>query len=239
MGRESGSFPAESTRVTDISFKRFSRNIPKSISLLSLCLALAIVAATPSAWCADDQEKAEKQLRKVTALAMDPAARPLVSQTVAEFLKVPRPELVRERHAANLTYGEALVAYRMVSGEVTLNEIGAQMHAGKTIWEIANARHADWRQIAGDAKKLNDRIEAAFYNFFKDGHPDSRAASDGYDVASDSIARDREGLTPQDIASAQDTYARCFRRARGDNAPSAEMPDQHDHTPPQATGDPR
>jgi hypothetical protein len=203
-------------------------------------LALATVFALPSAWCADDQEKVEKQLRKVTALAVDPAARPLVSQTVAEFLKRPRLELVRERHAANLSYGEVFLAYRLAASGMTLEGISAQLHEGRTIWEIGNERHADWRQIASDAKKLNDRIEAAFYNFFRDGHPGAvGASSDGYDAAKDSMHADQEGLTKQDIASAQDTYLHCFRRARGEGAPTAEMPDGRDHTPPQAEGDPR
>jgi hypothetical protein len=226
--------------VTGADPKQFSKVVTRQTIALWLFLALATVFALPSAWCADDQEKAEKHLRKVTALAADPAARPLVSQAVAEVLKLPRLEVMRERHATNLSYGAVFLAYRLTASGLTLEAISAQLHEGRTIWEIGKERHADWRQIANDAKKLNDRIEAAFYNFFKDGHPEVvRASSDGYDAAKDSIPADQEGLTKQDIASAQDTYLRCFQRARGENAKPAEMPDGRDHTPPQAEGDPR
>jgi hypothetical protein len=212
----------------------------KNTIALSVCLAILVVFSLQVAAHAEDQQKAEKEVRKIAALALDPMARPLVSQTVAEFLKVPRTDLVRERRATNLNYGFLFVAHRLATSGTTLAGIATELQAGKTIWEVGNEQHADWRQIANDAKKLNDRIEAAFYNFFKDGHPDAlRGSSDGYDAAKDSIAADQEGLTKQDIASAQDTYLRCFRRARGDGASRAEMPNERDHTPPQAEGDPR
>jgi len=202
-------------------------------------VALLVVFVVHSAAYADDQPKAEKELRKITAMAADPAARPLVAQTVAEFLKVPRVELARQRQAVNLSYGSVFLIYRAQSGETNWETISAQLHAGKTIWEIGNEHHADWRQIASDAKKLNEKIEAAFYNFFKEGRPEAaRGANDGYDAAKDSVAADQEGLTKQDIAAAQDTYLRCFRRARGgDSAPAG--PDERSHTPPSAEGDPR
>jgi 2,4-dienoyl-CoA reductase-like NADH-dependent reductase (Old Yellow Enzyme family) len=103
---------------------------------------------------------------------------------------------------------------------------------------VGNERHADWQQITRDAKKLNERIEAAFYNFFRDRRPDAgRGSLDGYDAAQDSVAADPEGLTKQDIAAAQDTYARCFRRAQGGKP--ADMPDENRHEMPGSEGDPR
>jgi len=212
----------------------------KKTMALGVCLAISVVFALQAAAHTEGQQKAEKEVRQIAALALDPTARPLVSQTVAEFLKVPRADLVRERRATNLNYGFLFVAHRLATSGTTLAGIATRLHAGKTIWEVGNEQHADWRQIAADAKKLNDRIEAAFYNFFKDGRPDAvRGSSDGYDAAKDSISAAPEGLTKQDIAGAQDTYLRCFRRARGEGASHAEMPDERDHTPPQAEGDPR
>ena len=217
---------------------RFDRNrwgFPLRALITFVAVSILTVAAH-----ADDQAKTEKELRKINSMALDPAARPLVSETIAEFLKVPRTELVKARHAAKLSYGSIFLAYRLSPGDITLDKISAQLQAGKTVWEIGNEQHADWRQIASDTKKLNDRIEAAFYNFFRDGHPeDLRTASDGYEAAKDSIPADQEGLTKQDIAAAQDTFARCFRRAHGGYASPEGGPDERDHTPPQAQGDPR
>lgn len=205
-----------------------------------LCLAMVVVFVLPAVSPADDQKKAENELRKITALALDPAARPLVSQTVAEFLKVPRADLVRERHTANLNYGSLLLLHHLANSGATVEGISAQLHAGKTIWGVANEQHADWQQIAKDAKKLNERIETAFYNFFRDGRPDAgRGGPDGYDAAKDSVAADQEGLTKQDLAAAQDTYARCFQRAHGSGDKSSALPDQNNHNPAATEGDPR
>jgi hypothetical protein len=207
---------------------------------LGVWLTLLLVFALQIAASAEDQQKAEKEVRKIAAMALDPGARPLVSQTVAEFLKVPRSILVRERGTTNLNYGFLFVAHQLAASGTTLEAIAAQLQAGKTIWEVGNDQHANWGRIASDAKKLNDRIEAAFYNFFKAGRPEALRGNDRYDAAKDSIPADQEGLTKQDIAAAQDTYVRCFRRARGEGPPTAEMPDQRDHAPPEAQGaDPR
>jgi hypothetical protein len=121
-----------------------------------------------------------------------------------------------------------------------VEEISAQLHSGKTVWDVGNEQHADWRQITRDARKLNERIEAAFYNFFRDRRPDaSRGSLDGYDATKDSVAADQEGLTKQDVAAAQDTYARCFRRAQDRSGKPADLPDENRHTVPGLEGDPR
>lgn len=212
------------------------RRLTASASLLVLATVFVLTGAA----AADDQQKAEKELRRVTSMAMDPAARPLVSETVAEFLKVPRAEVVKVRRATNLSYGSIFLAYRLASGEAALEKLSTELHAGKTIWQVGNEEHADWRRIASDSKKLNDHIEAAFYNFFKDGKAEVlRTTTDGYDAAKDSVPADQEGITKQDIANAQDTYRRCFQRARGGEANPSGGPDERDHTPPQAQGDPR
>jgi hypothetical protein len=212
----------------------------RKAAIFRLCLATAVVFVLSAVSPADDQKKAESELRKITALALDPAARPLVSQTVAEFLKVPRADLVRERHSANLSYGSLLLLHHLVDSGTTVEGISAQLHAGKTIWDIGNEQHADWQQIARDAKKLNERIESAFYNFFREGRPDAgRGGPDAYDAAKDSAAADQEGLTKQDITAAQDTYAHCFQRARGSGDKSGNLPDQNNHNPSATEGDPR
>jgi hypothetical protein len=227
--------------VSGVDPKKFSSvDKRRQTVVLRLCLAMAVVFALPAASPADDQTKAENELRKVTALALDPAARPLVSQAVAEFLKVSRADLVRERHAANVNYGCVFLIYRLATSGTAVEGISAQLQAGKTIWDVWNEQHADWQKITRDAKKLNERIEAAFYNFFRDRRPDAgRGSLDGYDAAKDSVAADQEGLTKQDVAAAQDTYARCFRRAQDRSGKPADLPDENRHTMPGSEGDPR
>jgi hypothetical protein len=82
-----------------------------------------VVLALPAASHADDQKKAEEEMRKVTALTLDPAAPPLVSQTVTEFLKVPRADPVRERDAANVNYGSLFLIYRLATTATTVEGI--------------------------------------------------------------------------------------------------------------------
>jgi len=94
------------------------RRLTASASLLVLATVFVLTGAA----AADDQQKAEKELRRVTSMAMDPAARPLVSETVAEFLKVPRAEVVKVRRATNLSYGSIFLAYRLASGEAALEK---------------------------------------------------------------------------------------------------------------------
>jgi hypothetical protein len=204
---------------------------------LAVPLMTAIMLVGPCALRADDEENVEKQLRKVCALAADPAARPIVSQATADFLKVSRMDLVQERSLTNLSYGTLFLVHQFNGSGISVMETAAQLHTGKSLAEIGNEHHANWHQIDMDAKKLNDRIEAAFYNFFLNG-PNARRKPDDYAAAKDSVPADTEGLTKQDMAAARETYARCYRRARGVDMPR-DLPDQKDRTAPGSEGDPR
>jgi 2,4-dienoyl-CoA reductase-like NADH-dependent reductase (Old Yellow Enzyme family) len=206
--------------------------------VLIVCLLTAAAARSE-----DNQIKAEKEVRKITAMAADASARPLVSQAVAEYLKTTRLELVRRRQAANLSYGNLFVAYQLSENGKSFDEVAGALKNGKDIWQIGNERHADWKQVASEAKKLNGKLEAAFYQFFlappqKDQKAKDQKPPDVYDAARDHTPADTEGLTDKDLAEAQETFARCFRRARGDDA-KYDLPDQKDRTSPQMQGDPR
>jgi hypothetical protein len=81
--------------LEDAIMKRFS-----GFSIMLLALTLAVLAF------GDDQQKAEKQLHKITAMATDATGRRVVSITVADVLEAKRPDLVMERRTMNLNYGD-------------------------------------------------------------------------------------------------------------------------------------
>src|SRR5438046_10338601 len=79
-------------------------------------ILIAITLALPA--FADDQQKAEKELHKITAMATDPTGRRVVSITVADTLEAKRTDLVLERRAMNINYGDLFVAHTLEkSGE--------------------------------------------------------------------------------------------------------------------------
>jgi hypothetical protein len=207
------------------------------VGLLAAALSAAVLLMTPRVTAGDDEQNAEKQLRKITAMAADPAARPVVAEAVADFLKVPRMDLVQERALTNLDYGTLFVAHQFSASGISVMETASFLHTGRTLAEIGNEHHANWRQISADAKKLNDHIETAFYKFFLNG-PDPRRNPDNYDAGKDRVPADTAGLTKQEMEAARETYARCYRRARGVDMPK-EMPNPQEHTPPVGEGDPR
>jgi hypothetical protein len=205
--------------------------------LLAAYLSAMVLLTASTMKAGDDEQSVDKQIRKITAMAADPSARAVVAQCVADFLKVPRMSLVDERRLTNLDYGTLFVAHEFGATGVSVMETASLLHTGKTLTEIGHDHHANWRQIGADAKKLNDHIETAFYDFFLHG-PDPRRKSDDYDAAKDRVPADTAGLTKQEMDAARDTYARCYRRARGVDLPK-DLPNPQEHTPPVGEGDPR
>jgi hypothetical protein len=173
-------------------------------SLSRVILALTIVISVPA--FADDQQKAEKQLHKVTAMATDATGRRVVSATVADTLEAKRPDLVVERRTMNINYGDLYIAHALVKSGAKMDDIAAQLKAGKKIGEIANANHADWKQIAADGKKLNTRMEDNLYKHFLDGKPlTQRDTTENYDPMIDGVSADND-VSKDDIADAERTY---------------------------------
>src|SRR5882672_3226743 len=142
----------------------------KRLSHLSITL-LALTIAIPA--FGDDQQKAEKQLHKITAMATDATGRRVVSITVADALEAKRPDLVMERRTMNLNYGDLFVAHGLVQRGAKMEDIAAQLKAGKNIGQIATEQQADWKQIAADAKKLNAKMEDNLYKHFLSGKADA------------------------------------------------------------------
>lgn len=195
--------------------------------LLALSAAVSVFA--------DDQQKAQQQITKITAMAIDVTARRIVSMSMSEMVGVSRPELVQQRRDTGLNYGSLFVAHQLAAGGTGMADIATQLRAGKNIFQIGNDQHADWKRIASEAKKLNSRIEKNIYRHFLDPAADGkRDQADKYDVMSDGVRSDND-VTPRDIAEAQERYLLWRDRAAGPNGGRLDSADEqaarhgHDH----------
>ena len=183
------------------------------VSFCALLVAALFSLGVAAPAFADDQQKAEKQLHKITAMATDGTGRRIVSMTVADTLGAKRADLTLERRTMNLTYGNLFLTHALVSKGAKMEDIAAQLKAKKTMADIANDQHADWKQIATDAKKLNARMEDNLYKHFLNDKGDAdRDAADKYDPAMDGIAADNE-VSKEEIAEAETSYLAARGRA--------------------------
>jgi len=174
-------------------------------------LFFAVVSAAAPA-LADDQEKAEKQVRMMTAMSRDDTARSIVSRTFADVFKIERPQLVAERRSLGLNYGSLFLMHELVATGSSTQEIAAQLRLRKTMFEIANTYHPDWKRIVTDARKMNSRIDENIYKHFLRSGRDKdkeRDLLDHYTPATDLVRADGDA-TPEEIQRAQTEYV--FRR---------------------------
>src|SRR5258708_3954691 len=86
-------------------------------------LSLLFFVTTSVVASGDDRQKAEKQVRKITAMATDKTGRRMVSMSIADSLKVPRPEMVEERRKIGLDYGSFFVAHELVASGVKMTDV--------------------------------------------------------------------------------------------------------------------
>jgi hypothetical protein len=175
-------------------------------------LVMAIVLMCGLAVLADDQQKAEKEIRKINAMAWDSTARAVVNKSVSEMLKIPRSQLVEERRELELNYGSLFLAHELSPNGAGLKDIAASLKGGKSIIQISNEGNANWKQIAANAKKLNSKIEDNLYKQFLRSQSDKLKDQAEYDADRDGIKADND-VSKQDIAEAQQTYIRWRERA--------------------------
>lgn len=191
-----------------------------------LCLA-AVLIAVPVV--ANDQQKAQKELNKITALARDFTGRTVVNLTMSQTLKVSRTTLVQERGETGLNYGSLFLASQLVNGGVTMPDIAAQLKAGKKITDIANERHADWKSIAEATKKFNGAVDGNLYKYFlaerRSPTPvamktSAAPSADEYDVHHDGVKADADDVSEKEIEDAQNRFLMLkdsAAKAKGDN----------------------
>src|SRR5882724_8989650 len=198
---------------------------------------LPFILALSVAWpaLADDQQKAEKQANKVTAMSSDATGRRVVSMTASDLLNMKRPDVVQERRQTGLNYGHLFIAHQLTASGAKLSDIASQLKAGKNIYQIGNDQHANWKQIAADAKKLNSKIEDNLYKHFLNDKADrARDLADNYDPNFDKVKADGD-VSKEELASAQDVYILWRDRAAGRQGSTLDTADEraarqgHDH----------
>ena len=176
----------------------------RSAWFLFLLFFTASVAAA-----ADDRQNAERQIRKITAMATDKTGRQMVSMSMADTFKLSRNDLVKERRRIGLDYGSFFVAHELAARGMKMTEIASGVKSGKTIWRIGIEGHADWKKISGDAKKQNSKIEDYIYRHFlnkKNYEADiERDRADKYEVMQDAVRTDFD-VTPKEMMEAQTRY---------------------------------
>jgi len=182
--------------------------------IVRYCAVLLVLTAAMPAF-SDDQEKASKELVKVTAMAWDATGRSIVSRAIADATGVKRPDLLQQRQTMNLSYGSLFVAEELIKSGAKPDDIAAQLKSGKTITQVANDQHANWKEIAADAKKLNAKIDDGIYKHFLNGKADrQRDLEDKYDVARDVVSADRDADLPKtEIEAAADRFSLWKDRA--------------------------
>jgi hypothetical protein len=179
----------------------------RTICLLSLLLSLSLNVF------ADDRAKAEKELRKVAALASDNTARRVVSRVESVMLNTPRADLIMQRRMMNLNYGTLFLVHYLTSSGAKVEEVAAKTTHGQSMYDVANAQHVDWKLVAADAKKLNTNIEKALLEYFAHrGDMNDLDLKEGYDPITDLFAMDTKDISDHDLEAARDEYQRCKER---------------------------
>ena len=167
------------------------------VTVLTMAVSLPIMS--------DDQQKAEKQTHKITAMATDVTGRRIVSLTLADVLGIKRSELLRRRRLTGLNYGSLFVAHQLIRAGATVPGIAAQLKT-KSIFQIGTEQGVNWKKIAGEAKKLNNKIEDNLYKLFVKAQPfKERDDADRYNPDFDVVKADY-AVTQEEIEQAQNTY---------------------------------
>jgi hypothetical protein len=168
------------------------------IALFALALAVPAFA--------DDQEKAQKEINKITAIATDANVRSVVNLSMSEMLSVKRLDLVKERHDLNLNYGGLFLAHQLTAAGAKMEDIAAQLKSGKKIFDIASDQHANWKQIDYAAKKLNKKIDDNMGKWFQNNKKQAqRDQADDYIAQQDKVDADSD-VDKQELADAQSRY---------------------------------
>ncbi len=170
------------------------------------CLVLVFTVALTLAAFADDQEKATKEIKRITSISVDSNMRSVVNRSMADMLKARRLDLVKERQDLNVNYGGLFLVHQLTAGGAKMEDIAAQLKAGKKIFDNANDDHANWKQINSDAKKLNKKIDDNIAKYFMDSKKLAALdQTDEYDAKADKVAADSD-ISKDEYADAQSRY---------------------------------
>jgi len=169
-----------------------------------LVVVFAFALALPA--FGDDQEKAQKEIKKISAITADASMRALVNRTEADMLNAKRLDLVKERQTLNVNYGGLFLVHQLTAGGAKMDDIAAQLKAGKSVFDVANDQHANWKQIGNDAKKLNKKIDDNIEKYFQNTKKETeKNNADDYVVQDDHTAADSD-VSKSELADAQSRY---------------------------------
>ena len=175
------------------------------------CTILLLIFVSLSA--ADDEKNAHKQINKITAMASDVTGRRMVSMTLTDRLKIPRWLLVQQRRQMNMNYGTLFLAHLLCKAGAKMESISAELDRGKSIYQIADALHADWKQIAAQGKAVNREVEERLYQHFLHSKPDlDRDEAEQYDLRRDGVPADND-VSDKDLIEAQNVYSFWYQQA--------------------------
>ena len=177
----------------------------RTITILALILLTGLTAL------AADQDKSRKELDKVTALATDATGRRMVNVSMAQVLNAKRYDLIMERRSNEINYGSLFLMHQLINNGGKAADISAQLTAGKTIYQIADEQHADWKKVLDQAKALNAKIDDNLYKHFsvdpketkKQENAEDEAAN--YNIIYDGVKADND-VSQSEISKAQDRY---------------------------------
>jgi hypothetical protein len=168
--------------------------------LLFLLIPSLLLAAS------DERQKAHKILNRVTAMAIDPAGKRAVSVAMSQHLSVGRAELAQRRRAMNVNYGELFIVCELIKSGMKMDDFAARVKTGKTVWQIADEQHADWKQIGSEAKKLSSKVDSYLLGHFVNHKAEvERDRTDGYNPFLDTVRADNK-VSQQELEDAQDRY---------------------------------
>jgi len=177
-----------------------NRSARNSSWLLLILIPSLLLAAS------NEQQKAHKILNRVTAMAIDPAGKRAVSVAMSQHLSVARAELALRRRAMNVNYGELFIVCELVKSGMKMDDFAARVKTGKTVWQIADEQHADWKQIGSEAKKLSSKVDSNLLGHFVNHKAEAeRDRTDGYNPFLDTVRADNK-VSQQELEDAQDRY---------------------------------
>jgi hypothetical protein len=186
------------------------RSLPVRHSASLLAVFILVLANQA---LADDQQKAKKELNKITAMATDATGRNIVNQSLSEMISIKRMDLVQQRRETGLNYGSLLLAYELTKLGVDMKEIVARLKSGKDIFQIANDANIKWKEICDRAKKLNSKIDDNLYKHFLHPKDDKvQARVDDYNIIYDGVKADND-VSQMEIDQAQARYLLWLDRA--------------------------
>jgi hypothetical protein len=178
----------------------------RTVTALTRFFVLVCPVALAMTAFADDQEKATKEIKQITSISVDANMRSIVNRTMADMLKAKRLDLVKERQDLNVNYGGLFLVHQLTAGGAKMEDIAAQLKAGKKMFDIANDDHANWKEISSEAKKLNKKIDENIEKNFRDAKKLAAVdQADQYNAKADKVPADSD-ISKDEYAEAQSRY---------------------------------